>query len=97
MGDLRLACAAQMEMAKAEGLKFRAVLAAASLLGFAVCNKLEVTKVEQPKSAYDTVTVEDGSRRLVLSAKDKQQPELGDKTWSDDARISYTLNGQPVR
>jgi len=43
------------------------------------------------------VTVEDGSRRLVLSAKDKQQPELGDKTWSDDARISYTLNGQPVR
>lgn len=97
MGDLRLACAAQMEMAKAEGLKFRAVLAAASLFGFALCDKLEVTKVEQPKSAYDTVTVEDGSRRLVLSAKDKQQPELGDKTWSDDARISYTLNGQPVR
>jgi hypothetical protein len=96
MGDLRLACAAQMEMAKAEGLKFRAVLAAASLFGFAVCDKLEVTRLEEPKGAYDTVTVEDGSRRLTLSAKDNRQPELGDKTWSDEARISYTLNGQPV-
>lgn len=96
MGDLRLACAAQMEMAKAEGLKFRAVLAGASLFGFNVCDKLEATKVEEPKGAYDTVTVEDGERRLVQPAKDKHAPALGDKGWSDNARISYTLDGRIV-
>lgn len=97
MGDLRLACAVQMEMAKSEGLKFRAALATASLFGFNVCDKLEAAKVEAPKGAYDTVTIEDGERRLVRSAKDKHQPELGDKGWSDNARISYTLNGQIVQ
>lgn len=96
MGDLRLACEAQMEMAKGEGLKFRAVLGAVGLFGFSVCEKLEAAKVDAP-AKYDTVTIEDGSRRLVLSAEDKNQVELGDKTWSDDARISYTLNGSPVR
>jgi len=95
MGDLRLACAAQMEMAKSEGLKFRAALATASLFGFNVCDKLEATKIEAPKG-YDTVTIEDGSRRLVLASTDKQQPALGDRGWSDEARISYTLNGQAV-
>jgi hypothetical protein len=96
MGDLRLACAAQMEMAKAEGLKFRAALAGASLFGFNVCDKLEATKVEEPTAKYDTVIIEDGERRLVQSAKDKHPPALGDKGWSDNARISYTLNGSPV-
>jgi hypothetical protein len=97
MGDLRLACAAQMAMAKAEGLKFRAALAAAGLFGFDVCDELEATKVEEPKGAYDTVTIEDGGRRLVQPAKDKHPPKLGDKTWSDEARISYTLDGRLVR
>ncbi len=96
MGDLRLACAAQLEMAKSEGLTFRAVLAGAGLFGFNVCDKLEATKIEAPKG-HDTVTIEDGSRRLVLASTDKQQPALGDKGWSDEARISYTLNGQAVR
>jgi hypothetical protein len=96
MGDLRLACAAQMEMAKAEGLKFRAALATASLFGFNLCEKLEAAKIEAPKGAYDTVTIEDGERRLVKSAKDEHALQLGDKAWSDDARISYTLDGQPV-
>jgi hypothetical protein len=97
MGDLRLACAAQMEMAKTEGLEFRATLAAASLFGFNVCDKLEATKVDEPTGPYDTVTIEDGGRRLVQAAKDKHPPELGDKGWSDNARISYTLNGQSVQ
>lgn len=96
MGDLRLACEAQMEMAKSEGMKFRAALGAASLFGFSICKKLEAAKVEEPSGKYDTVTIEDGTRRLVHAAKDKNQVELGDKAWSDDARISYTLNGQPV-
>jgi hypothetical protein len=96
MGDLRLACAVQMEMAKTEGLSVRAALATASLIGFNLCDKLEATKVEEPQGPYDTVTVEDGDRRLVLPAKDRKQPELGDKGWSDNARISYTLNGQAV-
>ena len=97
MRDLRLACAAQMAMAKTEGLKFRAALAAASLFGFGVCDKLEATKVGEPAGRYDTVTIEDGDRRLVLAAKDKHPPELGDKGWSDNARISYALNGSIVR
>jgi hypothetical protein len=97
MGDLRLACAAQMEMAKSEGLTFRATLAAASLFGFNVCGELEAAKVEEPKGAYDTVTIEDGDRRLVQPAKDQHPPKLGDKAWSDNTRISYTLNGQAAR
>jgi hypothetical protein len=97
MGDLRLACAAQMAMAKAEGFQARAALATAGLFGFNLCDELEATKVEAPKSTYDTVTIEDGSRRLVQAAKDKHPPKLGDKAWSDNARISYTLNGQAVQ
>lgn len=97
MGDLRLACEAQMEMAKGEGLKFRAALGAVSLFGFSVCKKLEAAKVDQPEGKYDTVAIEDGGHRMVQSAKDKNQVALGDKTWSDDARVSYTLNGSPVK
>lgn len=97
MGDLRLACEAQIEMAKGEGLKFRAMIGAVSLFGFSVCKELEVTKVDEPVGKYDTVTIEDGSRRLVQLAKDKSQVELGHKDWSDDARIIYTLNGSPVK
>jgi hypothetical protein len=96
MGDLRLACAVQLEMAKTEGFKFRAVLAGASLFGLNVCDKLEAAKTDEPSGKYDTVTIEDGERRLVQSAKDKQAPTLGDKGWSDNARISYSLNGSLV-
>jgi hypothetical protein len=97
MGDLRLACAAQMEMAKAEGFKFRATLAAASLFGFNLCDKLDATKIEAPSGPYDTVTIEDGGRRVVQSAGDKHPLQLGDKGWSDNARISYTLSGRIVQ
>lgn len=96
MGDLRLSCEAQMEMAKGEGLKFRAVIGAVSMFGFDICKKLEITKLDAPASKYDTVTVEDGNRRLVQSAKDKNLVELGDNAWSDEARISYSLNGSLV-
>ena len=97
MGDLRLACAAQMAMAKGEGLKVRAALGAASLFGFNICDELEATRIEGPKGAYDSVTIEDGGRRLVQSAKDRHPVKLGDKAWSDNARISYTLDGHPVQ
>jgi hypothetical protein len=97
MGDLRLACAAQMAMAKGEGLKVRAALGAASLFGFNICDELEATKAEAPKGAYDSVTIEDGGRRLVQSAKDRHPAKLGDKAWSDNARISYTLDGHLVQ
>jgi hypothetical protein len=92
MGDLRLACAAQMAMAKAEGFKFRAALATASVFGLDVCDKLEVTKLDAPAEPYDTVTIEDGDRRLVMPAAGRNLPRLGDKNWSDNARISYSLN-----
>lgn len=82
MGDLRLACVAQMAMAKGEGFKVRAALGAASLFGFNLC---------------DSVTIEDDGRRLLQSAQDKHQAKLGDKGWSDNARISDTLDGHPVQ
>ena len=97
MGDLRLSCAAQIDMAKGEGLKFRALLGVVSLFGLSACDELEAAKVDEPAGKYDTVTIEDGSRRLVQLAKDKGGLKLGDKAWSDDARISYTLNGSPVQ
>lgn len=91
MGDLRLACVAQVEMAKAEGYKFRAMLAAAGMFGLGVCKELEVTNIDAPHGAYDTITIEDGTRRLVQSAREKKLPVLGDQSWSDNARISYSL------
>ncbi|MFZ6720482.1 hypothetical protein [Undibacterium sp. Ji49W] len=96
MGDLRLACAAQMEMAKAEGLKFRAMLATASMFGVSVCDKLEVTKIDAPTGPYDTVTIEDSDRLLVQSTAQPNLLKLGDKIWSDDARISYTMSDHIV-
>ena len=92
MGDLRLACAAQVEMAKAEGRKFRAMLAAAGMFGLGVCTELEVTRIDAPHGPYDTITIEDGARRLEQSAAEKTLPRLGDQAWSDDARISYSRN-----
>ena len=92
MGDLRLACAAQIEMAKEEGFKFRAAVMAVSLFGLSACDKLEVAKIDPPAGPYDTVTIEEGDRRLVQQAAQPNLLKLGDKNWSDNARISYTLN-----
>lgn len=97
MGDLRLACAAQIEMAKAEGLKFRALLATAGIFGVNVCDKLEVTKIDAPTAPYDTVLIEDGARRLVQPAAQADLLQLGDKNWSDNARISYTVSDHIVQ
>jgi len=97
MGDLRLSCAAQMEMAKAEGLKLRALVATASLFGLGMCDTLEVTKIDVPTGSYDTVTIEDDGRRLVQSVAQANLLQLGDKKWSDNARISYTMRDQIVQ
>lgn len=97
MGDLRLACAAQMAMAKTEGFKLRLVLGAASLFGGGVCGVMEVTKFDPPTVPYDTVTIEDGGRRLVQRRTQAGMPKLGDEGWSDDARISYTVETQAAR
>jgi len=97
MGDLRLACAAQMEMAKAEGLKLRALLATVGMFGLSVCDKIEVTQIDVPTGPYDTLTIDDGSRRLVQSAAQANALQLGDKNWSDNARISYTVSKHGVQ
>lgn len=94
MGDLRLACKAQMAMAKEEGIKVRAVLVTSSLLGLDLCEKqLNVTDVDAPDRSYDTVIVEDGGRRVAMRARDANLAKLGDRDWSDNARIRYILNG----
>jgi hypothetical protein len=97
MGDLRLACAAQMGMLKAEGSKVNALFTAASLFGLDICHDMEMTKIDDPAGHYDTVTIEDGSRHLVLPAKQSNLPRLGDKNWSDNALITYTLNNRIVQ
>jgi hypothetical protein len=95
MGDLRLACAVQVAMAKAQNFKFRAILAAASLFG-EICEEMEVTNIGAPIGLYDTVTIEDGDRRMTQPRSQERVPKLGDKSWSDNTRISYRLNGQIV-
>ena len=97
MGDLRLACAAQIAMGKAEGFKIRAIFAAAGLFGLDVCEKLEVTNIDAPNAAYDTVVIEDGDRKLAQSSKRENMTRLGDQGWSDNARISFLLNGVAVQ
>lgn len=95
MGDLRLACAAQFAMAKAESLKFRAMLAAVSLFGD-ICEEMTVTNIGAPAAPYDTMTIEDGDRKLTQSKAQGKLPRLGEKYWSDNARISYMLGGYIV-
>lgn len=97
MGDLRLACAAQVAMGKAESLKFRALFATVGLFGFDVCEDMEVTTIEAPAGVYDTIVIEDGERRLVQSKAGGKPPRLGDPAWSDNARISYLANEQVVQ
>lgn len=88
MGDLRLACAAQVAMAKAESLKFRLLLGTVGLFAD-LCGEMEITSMNAPAGRYDTVTIEDGERKLTLAKSDDRLPRLGEKSWSDDARIHY--------
>lgn len=95
MGDLRLACAAQVAMVKEHDLKSRALLAAASLFG-EICQEMEVTNIGAPAGPYDTMTIEDGGRTMTQPRSHKEPLKLGSKNWSDNAHISYRLNGQIV-
>jgi len=97
MGDLRLACQAQFAMAKTEGLKAQALLEAASLLGFDACNKLAVPLFDTPGEAFDTIVVDDGARHASLAASGAGTLTLGDKRWSDNARIYFTMDGRAIR
>jgi hypothetical protein len=99
LGDLRVACAAQMAITKnEEDLKARAVFGMASLLfGVNPCGKVRASEIDAPRARYDTVTVEDGQRRLVRKAgDDRRLPRIGDPAWSDRTLIRYTLDGKPV-
>lgn len=95
MGDLRLACAVQVAMAKAHELKFRALLVAASLFGD-LCEEMQLTNIGASAGPYDTVAVEDGDRRITRPRAQAAELKLGDRRWSDNARISYFLDGQIV-
>jgi hypothetical protein len=97
MGDVRLACQAQMAMAKTVGFKVHAALGAASLFGFDVCNKVTVAFFDAPGNPFNTIVVDDGERHARLAASAPDALTLGDKQWSDDARISFTWQGQAVR
>ena len=95
MGDLRLACAAQLAMAKAQDFKFRALITGASLFGDP-CAEMEVTNIGAPAGPYDTVTVEDANRTVSRPRGQAAMLKLGDRSWTDEARIQYSLKGAVV-
>ncbi|WBS01997.1 hypothetical protein OU994_27700 [Pseudoduganella sp. SL102] len=84
-------------MIKTESLKIRTVFGMASLFGLDICKKLQVTKADAPAGKYDTVTIEEGERRLVLQGSQSKPPQLDHTGWSDEARISYTLDRQAMQ
>ena len=88
MGDLRLACAAQVAMAKAESFKFRLVLGTVGLFAD-LCSEMDVTSIGVPAGRYDTVTIEDGERKLTFAKSQDKLPRLGEQGWSDNARVTY--------
>lgn len=96
MGDLRLACAAQVAMAKAESLKFRLLLGTVGLFAD-LCGEMEITSMNAPPGRYDTVTIEDGERKLTLKKSQDKLPQLGEKSWSDEARIRYLSTEQAAQ
>jgi len=96
MGDLRLACAAQVAMAKAESLKFRLLLGTVGLFAD-LCGEMEVTSMNAPPGRYDTMRIEDGKRKLTLKKSQDKLPQLGEKSWSDDARISYLPGDEAIQ
>lgn len=91
MGDLRLACMAQVAMAKAESFKFRLVLGTVGLFAD-LCAEMDVTSIGVPTPSYDTVTIEDGERTLTFARSHDTLPRLGENSWSDNARITYSLS-----
>ena len=97
MGDVRLACQAQMAMVKTTGFRVSAALGAASLFGFDVCNKLPVAAFDAPASRFDTIVVDDGERHASLAASAPAALTLGDRQWSDNARIRFMWQGQSVQ
>jgi len=96
MGDLRLACAAQVAMAKAESLKFRLLLGTVGLFAD-LCGEMEVTSMNAPPGRYDTLMIEDGERKLTLKKSQDKLPQLGEKSWSDETRIRYLSSEQTVQ
>lgn len=96
MDDLRLACAAQVAMAKKESLKFRLLLGTVGLFAD-LCGEMEITGMNAPAGAYDTVSIEDGERTLTFAKSQDKLPRLGEKSWSDNARISYLLSEQAAK
>jgi len=96
MGDLRLACAAQVAMAKKESLKFRLVLGTVGLFAD-LCGEMEITSMNAPAGAYDTVSIEDGERKLSFAKSQDKLPRLGEKSWSDNARITYLSREQATQ
>jgi len=96
MGDLRLACTAQVAMAKAESLKFRLLLGTVGLFAD-LCGEMEITSMNAPTGRYDTITIEDGERTLTLAKSDDKLPRLGEKSWSDNARIIYLSREQAAQ
>jgi hypothetical protein len=97
LGDLRLACASQMAMLKAEDFKVRTMLSVTNLFGLDLCADTNVTSFDEPAGHYGTVTIEDGERRLVVPAKGSKAPRLGDRDWSDNARITYSMDERAVK
>lgn len=99
LGDLRLACATQMAMGRNDSLKLKAVLGVVGLFAGNLCEKVPVTHVDEPSGAFDSIVLEDGTRRVVqkIAGNASELVKLGDASWGNDTRIRYVAGSQPAQ
>ena len=62
-----------------------------------LCGEMEITSMNAPAGAYDTVSIEDGERKLSFAKSQDKLPRLGENSWSDNARITYLSREQATQ
>ena len=46
-----------------------------------LCGEMEITSMNAPAGAYDTVSIEDGERKLSFAKSQDKLPRLGENSW----------------
>ncbi len=97
LGDLRLACAVQLELFKSHMLKIRALFGVMGMFGVSPCT--ESGLAHESPGMFDSVTLSAGTRsdvKTLPKPSGEYDAPLGDKTWPDDTLIEFKLNGAPA-
>ncbi|PWF48262.1 hypothetical protein [Massilia glaciei] len=97
LGDLRLACEVQVEIAKADLLAARAILGTFGLFGLNICKSDSNIGMDAP-GQYDAITLSADGREMKLSKlSGRFNAPLGDAAWPDATLLQFTLGGQPAQ